>query len=232
MAKLKQSKRFMAFYSISFPLHMAEDEIYKAFNYWLTNCRKYYKLDTYLWVSEYQENSTVHYHLLTNKYMRIEDGNRSMAGTLHNMGYLDGRKTTYIKRKTKQEVKGILTLERFNGVHVDEVKGDKMKVIGYMTKYMTKDNNHEYNKQPWHCSRNVSVLATSVGLSESEFNGLWADIEDKNCVPHIYVNDYCTVIYINQKLTDKLWYLPPNKFFKNLKQINQDRYDKALRDCI
>ena len=130
MAKLKQSKRFMAFYSISFPLHMAEDEIYKAFNYWLTNCRKYYKLDTYLWVSEYQENGTVHYHLLTNNYMRIQDVNRSMAVTLHNMGYLDGRKTTYINRKTKQEVKGILTLERFNGVHVDEVKGDKMKVIG------------------------------------------------------------------------------------------------------
>ena len=226
MSKLRQSRKFLAFYSISFPEHMSTTDIYKSFNLWLTNMRKKHGLTTYLWVSEYQSNGTCHYHLLTNNFMKIKDVNLSMAKTLDYLGFLDGRETTYTNRKTMQTVKGKLTIENYNGVDVQSVKGDKRKVIGYMTKYMTKDNNYEYERQPWHCSRNVASLATSVGLTEDEFKKLYEDIENKNCVPFVYVNEYCTVLYINQKIDSNNWYLPPNEFFKNLKQVNQKRYDE------
>ena len=51
---LNASKKFCAFYSISFPIEITDDVAYQVLNTWLTRCRKESNLKSYLWVAERQ----------------------------------------------------------------------------------------------------------------------------------------------------------------------------------
>ncbi len=58
--QVKQSKKFMAFYTVSFPPGIPDDLAYRLFNTWLTRLRDKKKgvgLKSYLWVAERQEGA-------------------------------------------------------------------------------------------------------------------------------------------------------------------------------
>ena len=59
-ANLKRSKKFMAFYSISFPKGLSDEIIRTIHNTALTRVRKYRKSFSYIWVAERQKNGTLH----------------------------------------------------------------------------------------------------------------------------------------------------------------------------
>jgi len=71
LMNLKCSRRFIAFYSVSFPEGTTDDQAFECWNLWLTRLRKTYNLLNYIWVTERQKNGTIHYHMLTNNYMPI-----------------------------------------------------------------------------------------------------------------------------------------------------------------
>ena len=161
---LPPCRRFMAFYSISFPQGNSPESISRVFNKWLTWLRKNYNIDLYLWVQELQKNKTVHYHMFTPHNLPIKIVNKAMAMIIDN------------------EVKGGLmqwgnsSLEKYNGVDVDSIYNSKRhkksgKILNpaqirewlskYVTKYVTK-NFETFTSLAWHCSRLVSRLFTST----------------------------------------------------------------------
>lgn len=161
---LPPCRRFMAFYSISFPQGNSPESISRVFNKWLTWLRKNYNIDLYLWVQELQKNKTVHYHMFTPHNLPIKIVNRAMAMIIEN------------------EVKGGLmkwgnsSFEMYNGVDVDSIYNSKRhkksgKILNpaqirewlskYVTKYVTK-NFETFTSLAWHCSRLVSRLFTST----------------------------------------------------------------------
>lgn len=160
---LKCSKKFVAFYSVSFPVGSSDDECFTCWNYWLTYLRKHFGLTNYIWVTERQKNGTLHYHMFTNNNMPILFVNRAMAKIIDNRviaGLMDWCQSS---------------LEKYNGVDVDSVYSSKRhKKTGksftgaqlrewltkYITKYVTK-NNEKFTRLCWHCSRSVSILFTS-----------------------------------------------------------------------
>lgn len=152
-SRLEKSKRFFAFYSISFPEGISDETGYKLFNTWLTRCRKKQNLKSYLWVAERQKNGTIHFHLLTNDYMKIRTVNGFMATSLTNE-----------KKRGNEALKEVDTAI-YNGVDVKKVKNGRKSLIGYLTKYVTK-NEIEFYRLPWHCSRDVSRLFTSINIPE------------------------------------------------------------------
>jgi len=154
-SRLEKSKKFLAFYSISFPQELPDEIAYKIFNTWLTRCRKECGLESYLWVAERQKNSTIHFHLLTNDFMPIKRVNSFMASCLASE-----------KKKGLNALKSVET-EKYNGVDVKKVDKDRKSLIGYLTKYITK-NEIEFTHLPWHCSRDVSVLFTTINFDEAE----------------------------------------------------------------
>ena len=79
LGRLEKSKKFLAFYSISFPNGLTDETGYKIYNTWLTRCRRDSGLKTYLWIAERQKNGTIHFHLLTNNFMPIKKVNGFMA---------------------------------------------------------------------------------------------------------------------------------------------------------
>lgn len=183
LCRLENANRFIAFYSISFPVSAPDDVLYSIFNKWLTNCRKRYNLKTYLWVAERQKNETLHFHLITTDKMNVQEINKAMASSIDNE-VKKGRLSWGNSSKSK-----------YNGVDVDSPqqpkrrqnetrkqyrerlskrsKVDKKQIIkwitGYLTKYITK-NDIEFNRLPWHCSRDVSALFTSVIISDEHIS--------------------------------------------------------------
>lgn len=183
MCRLSQAVKFIAFYSISFPVNAPDDVLYKIFNSWLTNCRKRYGLKTYLWVAERQKNATLHFHLLTTNKMNIKEVNKAMAQAIG----------TEVSKKVISW--GNSSAEKYNGVDVDSPQQPKKRqnenreqyrkrlskrglaskaqiikwISGYLTKYLTK-NNIEFKRLPWHCSRDISALFTSVVIADDDLH--------------------------------------------------------------
>lgn len=153
ISALEKSKKFLAFFTITFPMGLTDQVCYKLFNTWLTRCRKNAGLNTYLWVAERQKNGTLHYHLLTNDYMKIEIVNSYMAKALET----EKRKGTEVLQKVDTSI--------YNGIDVKKVGKKKNALISYLTKYITK-NDIEFYRLPWHCSRDVSRLFTSIHFEE------------------------------------------------------------------
>jgi len=164
LMNLKCSRRFIAFYSVSFPEGTTDDQAFECWNLWLTRLRKTYNLLNYIWVTERQKNGTIHYHMLTNNYMPILQINRAMAIIINNR---------VLENKMHW---GGSSLDRYNGVDVDSIFNSKRHkktgkslnptqvrqwITNYITKYVTK-NTEKFSRLCWHCSRSVSILFTAT----------------------------------------------------------------------
>lgn len=167
---LKVSRKFIAFYSVSFPVDMSDSVAFDIWNLWLTHLRKYYGLTNYLWVTERQKNKTIHFHMLTNQFLPIKNINRTMANIIDN------------KVKNGLCGWGNSSVSTYNGVDVDSIYNSKRhrktgkelnptQVRNWLQKYITKyvsKNNESFEHLCWHCSRSVSQLFTSTVILFSE----------------------------------------------------------------
>jgi hypothetical protein len=205
LSRLEKSKKFLAFYSISFPIGLPDENAYKIFNTWLTRCRKGANLNTYLWVAERQKNETIHFHLLTNDFMPIKQVNGYMA------------KCLLSEKKKGVEVLKDIDLEKYNGVDVKKVGKNKNGIISYLAKYVTK-NEVEFYRLPWHCSRDVSRLFTSINYDEVEEDKYWDQLPK-------WADDY---LYKEEKYykVAGFKFRPKNELYKDLDIINEMAYSK------
>lgn len=145
--RLEKSKRFMAFYTISFPAGMSDDSCFATLNIILTRMRKLYGQFDYIWTAERQKNNTIHYHLITNKFFNIRIINHFAACSIQKQIYND--KAYHIN----------YSKENYNGVDVQRIYNSR-KVGHYISKYVTK-NDISCSHCVWNCSRSVSALFTS-----------------------------------------------------------------------
>ncbi|MCE1198369.1 MAG: hypothetical protein LWW85_05320 [Marinilabiliales bacterium] len=205
-SRLEKSKKFLAFYSISFPIGLSDDNCYKVFNIWLTRCRRDGGLISYLWVAERQKNETIHFHLLTNDHMQIRTVNGFMAIALHTF-----------KKKGVEALQNIDPL-KYNGVDVKRVKGSRKALIGYLVKYISK-NEIKFFRLPWHCSRDVSRLFTSENFDDPEDQALLdKHLPNESDKYNIYEDPHYTVKGFK--------FSPPEILFSNLDSVNEIIYHR------
>ena len=199
--ELERSRKFCAFYSVSFPKGSKEEQIYKVWNSWLTNLRKTYGLRDYLWVAEYQKNGTLHYHMLCNVYMNIKRVNRAMGIALYHNDMLN------------------TTIDKYNGVDVKKVTNNRGGLNAYLTKYVSKSEEHIYKRAPWRCSQSVSALFTSVQIDEEISVNLareFARLPLKK-----YENDFAEIYFFNVKNGEK-WFNIPDRFRASIQELNNE----------
>jgi hypothetical protein len=207
-SRLEKSKKFLAFYSISFPCGLSDETGYKIYNTWLTRCRKDCGLKSYLWIAERQKNGTIHFHLLTNDFIQIKKVNGFMASCL-----------------ASEKAKGVEVLKeknikKYNGVDVRKVDRDRKSLIGYLTKYITK-NEIEFTHYPWHCSRNVSRLFTTINFDRTERDKYFDQIPDSSKNYNIHITD-------NHKVAG-FKFSPKDDIFVDLDIINEMIYNTTSK---
>jgi hypothetical protein len=211
---LKCSRKFMAFYSVSFPTGTTDNQAFECLNYWLTKLRKSFDLQNYIWVTERQKNGTIHYHMLTNNYMPILQINRAMAIIIDNK---------VLENKMSW---GGSSRDRYNGVDVDSIFNSKRHkktgkmlnpsevrnwLVKYITKYVTK-NTEKFEHLCWHCSRSVSILflSTLYIIHEArKVTDFLPRLRDKYINYHSEHND-----------TWVFKFVPPEKIFEKIRLYN------------
>lgn len=158
-SNLSASKKFMAFYSISFPSHLPDEICRKVFNTAATRARKQFGKFGYLAVCERQKNGTLHFHMLVNKFMNVRILNHFFAAAIH----------TQVQ---DVEFAGVsFDKTKYNGVDVRRVF-NPTGCIKYLSKYLTKSaseesaNERQIKGRPWFGSNSVSNLLTYIYLPD------------------------------------------------------------------
>ncbi|MCJ7449698.1 MAG: hypothetical protein MUO72_18645 [Bacteroidales bacterium] len=203
-SRLEKSKKFLAFYSISFPCGLSDEICHKIFNTWLTRCRKNCGLKSYLWIAERQKNGTIHFHMLTNDYMPVIKVNGFMASCLSTE-----------KGKGVEVLKEIDTV-KYNGVDVKKVDKNRNSLIGYLTKYITK-NDIEFSHLPWHCSRDVSRLFTARNFDSQERDKYFDQLPESPEKYNVHITD-------NYKVAG-FKFRPNECIYSELDGVNEEVYN-------
>lgn len=157
--ELPTSRKFIAFYSISFPEGLPDKIGMKCLNIWLTRIRKLNPKINYLWVAERQKNGTMHFHVLVDKWLNIRVTNWYMAQSLDKY------------RNDLPEVFKNWNKRKYNGVDVREVYNRK-GVQKYIAKYCTKRSDL-FECRANGFSRLISGLFTKVMVSSSTAWEYW-----------------------------------------------------------
>lgn len=193
---LSRSMRFLAFYSISFPLGIPDEVAYDIWNRVLTRLRQDAGLRSYLWVSERQQNGTTHYHMLTNDWMDVREVNRYTAVAIEHE--VEAGRCTW----------GRSSLQRYNGVDVKAVVRQRggmgqvntlrvvHQVCSYLAKYMSKET-HTSARRLWHCSRLVSALVTTAEVSEMDIKAIIEEqrIDINQC--KVVTFEWCAITFVS-----------------------------------
>lgn len=228
--RLASSRQFIGFYSISFPSSACDDVLYTIFNKWLTNLRKTYGLRSYIWVAERQNNKTLHFHMLTNNWLPIQEINRAMATAIN--GEVHKNNLTW----------GNSSLSAYNGVDVDSPQFPKKRqaesraeyrarqarakhtktsnvlkwISSYMIKYVTK-NDVEFNRLAYHSSRDISQLFTSQIINENHIDRFIDHLPDD-------ADDY--YIFENKDIVCMSFrFSPSDDLYKYIDSINERLYN-------
>ena len=141
----------------------------KSFSYFIDKIRRIKKDFSYIAIPEFQKRGAVHYHLLTN--ISIDD---------EKLIYLqqDNEKYRHIK------------YWRNGFTSVEQLEGDLKKIIGYISKYMTKDiDNRLFGYRRFFYSQNLVIPKSSyIDINdEKEYNIFQKKIQDKTLIYH---NEY------------------------------------------
>lgn len=207
-SRLDRSRQFLAFYTVSFPAGMSDDQCFSCLNKWLTRIRKWRIKFPYLWVAERQKNGTIHYHMLTNAFLPIRVVNRMMATAIRNEIQKDSRSTINFCSTS------------YNGVDVTRVQSP-ISVTKYITKYLTKQMADQI-KQKWHCSRVFSSLAVSLTVHPADAHHLITIL-----CRHQLADDESVILIGNDHfLHIPLKHGPPEEYRSAIYQGNNQRFEQ------
>lgn len=208
---LRQSRNFLAFYSISFPMGFPDDFAYRCLNTVLTRMKKECGLKSYLWVAERQKNETIHFHMLTNTFMYIQKVNYMMSKAIE----------TQVDENHLDVNFNALT---YNGVDVRHVNNNRKALNSYLTKYVSK-NTAAFHRLAYHSSRDISELFTAETFPHVNCPD-FAPIKEtlRHIQTFVIDNDWCTVEYLCQKQVNGKYFNPPDEWYWLRDHLNEQIY--------
>jgi len=197
---LKRSRKFLAFYTFSFPCGFPDENALRCLNSVFTSMRTTCGLKSYLRVTEYQKNGTIHFHLLTNNYMYVRRVNSLMAKAIQ-----------YEVKKYSLSVN--FDVSKYNGVDVKHVNNNRKALNSYLTKYVSK-NNIVHEKIPYHSSRDISELFTAESFTSVDSSDFRTIRDALTRIKTFTVDsEYCTIEYLNQKQDNGKFFTPPDGWY-------------------
>lgn len=165
-------------------------EANKKFRYYIDKIQRLRKDFKYLCITEFQKRGAIHYHLLTNLECNSKFIPKQPIKSLYNPSSRTWKELEYYD--LPYWIDGYSSAEPMNS--------DAKKVVGYISKYMTKDiDNRLFNHHRYFYSRNLNRPKESYINIENikHSNYLKKIIQDKEL---IYQNEYANP-YDNNKVS-------------------------------
>lgn len=174
-----------SFITLTFEENITEvKKAWKKLHSFITIVQRNFPNFKYLCVPEFQKRGAVHYHLLTNIPCDSEMVPKRQLKRLYNPNIKDYKELEYYDIKYWN-----------NGFSSAEpLENDAKKVVGYISKYMTKDiDNRLFNHRRYFYSRNVKIPKVSYidTGNNKDYEYLIKKIQDKELIyQNEYINSY------------------------------------------
>lgn len=156
---------------------------------WIKRAKRKHNLKSYVWRAERQKNGNIHFHMITDTYIRYDHIRNDWNSVLGKTGLV---KKYQDKNGQKQP----------NSTDVHAIH--KVRNLSqYFIKYMSKD--HKEGEEPisgkiWDCSANLKTKANCELQLEGETLAKWNELYSEECLDKITDANF-TLIFI-----------PPDKF--------------------
>ena len=187
-ANLSQSKKFMIFWTVSYPLGFPDVSSAKVLNNVFTRIRKVYGKFSYIYVNERQANGTIHQHLLTNKFVNLRIVNYWFAKAIQNEIY-------------KSKLKNIsFNYKIYNGLDVKFVRSLR-RVKSYITKYILKSD-ESFKIRAYAMSQDVSRLFTSIVLPANIVEHVFELFNDLQFFKSTFYDDFYNLYFLKHPFPD------------------------------
>ena len=162
-----KGEKLLFLWTVSFPLKTPDQVCYRLLNTWLTRLRQEKMIKDYLWISERQQNGTLHYHIAVNNRMCVKRANKMMrASIMHciNKKLIEWNRTDAAKYNGVDISKNRKTKRVTNFA----LQKNQKALSNYLTKYISKSDN-TFTQLAWHNSRGYSNLIIKVNMTAAEF---------------------------------------------------------------
>lgn len=205
MSGLKQ----LYFWTVTFPLKTTDDTAFLLLNKWLTRLRQEKMLKSYLWVSERQENGTIHFHIAIPHRMDVKKANKFMRASI--MHCINAKEIDFTRDQAKNYNGVDISKDRKTRRVTNFAKRKKEKSLSnYLTKYISK-NNEAFTHLAWHSSRDYSNIIISIRYTNHE--ALEMHIMQFVSTEKIFENEWCKFYRWSKS--------PPQFVLNQLSTINQ-----------
>jgi hypothetical protein len=216
-------------------------EIKKCMNAFLTNVRRSFNIQNYVWKAELQQNENIHFHLSFDKYIPFQAVRYYWLLALKPLGYVDAYCAKFSKMSLSQYAKyrGLSLVDASkpyadgcrsswqspNCVDVSAVT-TASSVSNYLSKYFAK--NDDQNLDAARIASFGKVWARSTSLSRLKYKNKFEYREIKRFIEQLMemkavkkvCYDFSTVFYINFKAFSGVH----KKWFMKLLFCNGERY--------
>lgn len=204
--------------TLSAPQNDLSDRIIKSkmLAPWIRNMRESFKLRSYVWRAERQKNGNIHFHFITDTYIRydvIRDAWNYQQAKFHFI--------TDFQQKNKS------VFPNSTDVHaVFQIRN----LASYMVKYMCKDEEglDTIEGKVWDCSQNLKTKdRVSFELTISD-NNLINSIKQHH-PERLIETDHCTIVNLSDSEMKKCL---PSKYYSEYRSWISSVYDNAVQDAV
>lgn len=203
-----KGEKLLYFWTVTFPLFTTDDTAHILLNKWLTRLRTERMIKEYLWITERQENKTLHFHMVINRKMDVQKANKYMRASI--MHSINSGEIQYDRTKAMRYNGVDIAKDRKTRRVINFAKQNRQKALtNYLTKYVTK-NNEAFTHLAWHSSREYSNLIIAVRFTHKEITA--SNIIDLLNQDTPIIGEY----YIFYRWKGK----PPNELLHYLSQLN------------
>lgn len=171
---------------------------------WFKSAKRVFKLNNYVWRAERQKNGNLHFHLITDCYIKYDELRDSWNQRLERLNFISEFEKVHGHRHP-------------NSTDVHSIKKVR-DLAAYMVKYMCKmkKNEQKIEGKIWDCSVNLKRKDSVEFIIDSDTADLINNaIEKHHC--RIKVTDQCTLIFIDEA-----------KFSQVITGLHKQRYDEWL----
>jgi hypothetical protein len=185
----------------------------------LNELRQRFRVSSYIWRAERQENGNIHFHVLSDRFIWWNDLRNSWNYFQERLGYVSRYRLSMQKYhkngfQVRSDLLNTWPINKQLAAWRTGVRNDwqspnstdvhSLKSVGnvrsYLTKYITKsDDNSDIEGRLWGCSYNLTKLSGPVEFADGQISQELDTLLQDHRV-RIYKTDYYTVIYFDPGL--------------------------------
>lgn len=210
--RAKKEQLLPTFITLTYPINMQEDLSARRYELgkFITYMQRKNFLKRYLWKAEAQKNGSLHYHIITDNYIRKE-----LVRDIWN---------TAIEKHVLQYGK-----EPF-GTRIEAVK-DHRKALSYVMKYMTKDDDRrQIGGNKWGSSDNLKLLQYFKEEDEFQIRVNQNNLDNAG-LESINVNDFVSIYLLNDNVL-KLTSIFDNGTKNAILEVTENNYRTLFNEQI